>query len=131
MMAGMSKGQRDFHRMFTEHLEKVGQEKTEFQDPETDCDGLILEHKSRVTKAEALARHIWKLALGYTERVGKEEEKEVEHKPDKWAIALLFNRIEGKVKTTENDATGKTTLADRVSEQRKKQLNALANESTD
>jgi len=90
-----------------------------------------------VTKAEALARWIWKAALGYFEeetiykngvKVGI---KPVIHKPDKTYIGLIYDRLEGRVAMM--DAKGgsdKASLADKVSGLGAKRVNQIAKQSS-
>ena len=95
------------------------------------------EDATMVTKAEAIARHIFKLALGYQEdeaiykngvKVGM---KPVIHKPDKWAINIIWDRLEGRVGQADAKAgSDKASLADRVSAQGKKRLGQIAKQST-
>lgn len=81
------------------------------------------------TRAEALARLVWKLAEGYTEIVNS---KEKVHAPNKDMIAIILERMEGRVPTIDaKDQKPKASVADRVSEQSKERIkNALA-ENTD
>lgn len=87
-----------------------------------------------LTKAEAVARHLWKLALGYEEtedvfdKNGKKIGiKPVRYKPNKWAINLIWDRLEGR--TGAADVRGddsKASLADRISDLGKKHMNQIA-----
>ncbi|MCK5615797.1 hypothetical protein KAR91_78765 [Candidatus Pacearchaeota archaeon] len=90
-----------------------------------------------VTKAEAIARYIWKVALGYSEDVdvvdkaGKKTGIRPEfHRPDKWAINLIWDRLEGRAGAADlKGGSDKASLADKVSEQGKKRLGQIANSS--
>ena len=90
-----------------------------------------------VTKAEAIARYIWKVALGYegTEDVydksGKKTGiKPVHYKPDKWAINMIWDRLEGRAGAADlKGGSDKASLADKVSEQGKKRLGQIAKSS--
>ncbi len=89
-----------------------------------------------LTKAEAIARHIWKLALGYSEEVEvykngvKTGIRPEFHKPDKWAIGVIWDRMEGRVGAADVKPGGdKASLADKVSAQGKKRLDQIANSS--
>lgn len=77
------------------------------------------------TRAEALARQIWKMAEGYTEIVSG---KEKIHAPSKDMIAIILERMEGRVPTIDvKDQKPKASVADRVTEQSKERIkNALA-----
>ena len=86
-----------------------------------------------ISKAEALARYIWKAAQGYKEiivSVDKKSGERTEHEkinaPDKAYVIMLYDRMEGKATNTEAVADdSKPTVGDRVSEQAKNRLNKL------
>jgi len=79
-----------------------------------------------ITKAEALARLVWKYALGWTEYDPDDPNKVVlVHKPDWRAVALLYDRIEGKVVAAIPDDKN-LTLPEKVDELAKANLNAIA-----
>ena len=90
-----------------------------------------------LTKAEAIARHIFKLALGYEEEVDVLDKagkkigiKPIRYRPDKWAINVIWDRIEGRVGAADLKAgSDKASLADKVSEQGKKRLGQIAKSS--
>lgn len=89
-----------------------------------------------VTKAEAIARHVVKSALGYYEEEDvfvkgvKTGVKNVYHKPDKSFIHLVWDRMEGRVGQADAKAgSDKASLADKVSEQGKKRLGQIAKSS--
>ncbi len=101
------------------------------------CDDPILKAKGEeavmVTKAEAIARYIWKTALGYTEEVEiykdgvKTGIRPEYHRPDKWAINMIWDRMEGRVGQADAKAgSDKASLADRVSALGKKHMNQIA-----
>ena len=79
-----------------------------------------------ISKAEKLAEVVWDRAIGYEEKTA--DGKLVVHKPEPWAINLLFDRLEGRVPISVDDKTGKT-LADKVSELGKAKLNAMLEDS--
>jgi hypothetical protein len=76
-----------------------------------------------ISKAERLAEVVWERALGFDEKTA--DGHLIPHKPEQWAISLLFDRLEGRVPVAIDDRTGKT-LADKVTELGVKRLNALA-----
>lgn len=77
-----------------------------------------------ITKAEALARLLWKKALGFAEMVMKEgSPKEVKNPPEAWAIQLIYERLEGKVANTAPEEAGKITAAEKVSELARSRIN--------
>jgi hypothetical protein len=81
-----------------------------------------------VTREQALADMIWKLALGWTE-VQRDEEgnaKKVIHPPVAWAMQYLFERIEGKAPQAITEDGGGIKAADRVRELAKDRINGLA-----
>lgn len=84
-----------------------------------------------VSKAEALARLMWKRALGYTEiKVGDGGIKtEVIHLPDRTMMAMIFDRMEGRAPLMNPDKKDRRTIADKVSEQGKKRSNKIAESS--
>jgi len=105
------------------------------------CDDPVIKAKGEeavmLTKAEAIARYIFKLALGYQEdediykngvKVGM---RPVIHRPDKWAIGVIWDRMEGRV--GQADAKGgsdKASLADKVSGLGAKRVNQIAKQSS-
>ena len=90
-----------------------------------------------LTKAEAIARYIWKVALGFEEEVDVLDKngkkigiKSVRYWPDKWAINMIWDRMEGRVGAADVKAgSDKATLAEKVSEQGKKRLGQIAKSS--
>ena len=105
------------------------------------CDDPVIKAKGEeavmLTKAEAIARYIWKTALGWEESVDvldKQGKKigirpEV-HRPDKWAINMIWDRMEGRVGQADaKTGSDKASLADKVSEQGKKRLSQIAKSS--
>ena len=83
------------------------------------------------SKAEALARLVWKKALGYTEqKVIKGDLTDVNYPPDRTMIALLWDRMEGRAPLMNPDKKDRRSIADRVSEQGKKRSNKIAESST-
>jgi len=90
------------------------------------------EEDGMLTKGECLAMLLWRKALGYTEKVVDDEgnEKEIFHKPEAWAIQLVYDRMEGKVpQAVTDDETRSVKVKDEVSELAKSRLNAIAAES--
>lgn len=82
------------------------------------------------SKAEALARLVWKKALGYTEqKVIKGELIDINYPPDRTMISLLWDRMEGRTPLMNPEKGNKRTIADKVSEQGKKRSNKIADSS--
>ena len=101
------------------------------------CDDPILKAKGEdavmVTKAEAIARYIWKVALGWEEEVEIYKDgvkvgiRPEHHRPDKWAINMIWDRMEGRVGAADLKAgSDKASLADRVTALGKKHMNQIA-----
>ena len=84
-----------------------------------------------ITRAEMLAMVVWKKALGWTDPAKKQGDvvlvKEVIHKPESWAIQLIYERIEGKAPQAVPDAKGRLTAAEKVGELARSKFNAEAN----
>ncbi len=102
-------------RLLSEHLRKIAQEETEFViHPDGD---------RMVSKAEALARLMFKLALGYEEI--KDGGKVVVHNPSAGMIALIWDRVEGRSVPLVGDGKQGRTLPNKVSEESKNRLNRM------
>lgn len=106
-----------------------------------ECDDPVIKARGEdavmVTKAEAVARYIWMVALGYEETIdvydndGKKTGiKPMRHKPDKWAINMIWDRMEGRAGAADLKGSGdKASLADNVSNAGKKRLEQIAKSS--
>lgn len=100
-------------RLLSHHLRVIAQEATEMNN-----------EGDMISKAESLARTMFKLALG-----SKEVDKhgvEIISVPDRGMIALIWDRIEGKAAPTDAADDKKMTLPKKVSAENKKRLNLLA-----
>jgi len=110
-------------QLLSRFLKEIANEKTELvRDPETGEDRLA-------TKAEALARLIWQMALGWREAVKTKKGvmEEIIHHPDKAMIHMIFDRLEGRIPyTTVSGDKKKIPVSQRMSEESKKRINALA-----
>ena len=104
-------------RLLSAFIRQIAEEQTELvKDPGTGEDRMA-------SKAEALARLIWKKALGYTEqRVDGNTLTDVTHHADKYLMGLLFDRIEGKAPLMVGEGDSKITVSERVSELGKKRI---------
>lgn len=101
-------------RQLTKHLREFA------ADIETmDDDG------NMITRGEALALLIWRKALGSESRDPKTNEITV-HKPEAWAIQLIYERIEGKAPMALVDDRAQLSVAEKVSELVRKRLNKQA-----
>jgi len=103
-------------------LREIAEEETEVvKDPDTGEDRMA-------TKAEALVRLMWKMALGYKEEtfVG-DIRKTIVYPPNKTMINRIYERIEGKVPNTlEKDPRKKRlSVSERMAEETKKRLNSI------
>ena len=111
-------------QLLSRFLRDIAAEKTEVA--KVDGDDVM------VTKAEAIARLMWQMALGFTEqRVEGNGLVDIHHAPDRAMISLVFDRIEGKAAPMA-EIGKKRTIADKVSEQGKKRIEKagqLANET--
>ncbi len=103
-------------------LREIAQEGTEF-DNRPDGGGMI-------TKAEALARLMWKMALGHTTKVEVADKGIIEtiHAPDRGMIQLIWDRIEGRATPVNDNLHNKRKLPAKVSDANKDRLNNMAKE---
>jgi len=97
--------------------------------------GPAIDDSRMITKAEALARYIFKAALGYKETVEVIDKKtgrvighkEIIHPPDKVYVTMLYDRMEGRVPTVEvKETSKKATASDRVSKLTIGMINSIA-----
>lgn len=80
-----------------------------------------------ITKAEALARVLWKRALGGEDIVTRAGVKVSEYKPpEAWAIQLIYERLEGKVANASVEETTRLTAAERVSDLARERINKMS-----
>ncbi len=105
-------------QLLSGYLRKIAQEESEFR-KENDLD-----EGSMITKAEALARLMFKLALGWEEDDVKTGKKKV-HNPSAGMIALIWDRIEGRSVPLVGDGGQGRTLPKKVSEESKNRLNRM------
>ncbi len=112
-------------RLLSEYLRRIAQEQTEFiKGPDGDV---------MVSKAEALARLMFKLALGWEEDDVKTGKKKI-HNPSAGMIALIWDRIEGRSVPLAGDDRQSRALPKKVSEESVRRLNQQAtngNETAD
>lgn len=81
-----------------------------------------------VTREHAIADLVWKMALGYTEKIRDlttGQWKEVYRPPVAWAMELVWDRREGKVAQAQTEDVGKIKAADKVRDLARTRLNAL------
>jgi hypothetical protein len=104
----------------TNHLRELAAEAHDW----TEAEGVL-------TKGEALARLLWRTALGWTEKKVDDEgtEQVVTHAPAAWAIQLVYDRMEGKTPVAVEENEQRLTAAERVSDLAKGRLNALTEQT--
>ena len=104
-------------RQLTQHLRELAAQAHDWS-----------EEDGAITKGEALARLLWKKALGYKEVKVDDEgnEKEEWRPPESWAIQLVYDRMEGKTPQAVTEDETRITAAEQVSELAKNRLTALA-----
>ncbi len=110
-------------KLITHFIREVSKEETEHL---RDENGVIDDKMS--TKAEALARLLWRMALGKSEFKEDPDSRgtiELPRNPNKGAMVQIIERLEGKVPAAINDDSGKRSVADRVTEQGTKRINAI------
>jgi hypothetical protein len=111
--------------MLSEFIRKISQEETEFVKGESGDDKMA-------TKAEALARVVWDMALGWVEEVdvfkdgAKVGVAKKKHPPAQWAINLVYDRAEGKAAQAGDTGEKKSDVSDRISQRTKDRVNKLA-----
>lgn len=104
-------------RQLTKHLRELAAEAYTFGDDD-----------SLITRGEALADLLWKKALGYTEIQKKDDGSKVEiyHKPESWAMQLIWDRMEGKAPIAIPDEKGRQTVATKVDELERSRINSMS-----
>ena len=107
-------------KILTDAINEIAKEETEFIKSEDGEDIMV-------SKAVALARLIWKSALGYTvttiEGITAEE---IVHPPSLAHQNILLDRMAGKAATSEPPkGDKKSKLADKVSEEAVKRINKI------
>jgi len=104
-------------KILSQFLRMIAEEKTErVNDPE--------QGDRIASKAEALARIMWKFALGYSE-IDPKTGADKTHKPDKSMIRLLYDRIEGRVPDSAHGKSDTRDVAAKVTELGKQRINAV------
>ncbi len=104
-------------KLLSTFIRQIAEEVTEVVvDPVTGEDRMA-------TKAEGLARLMWKKALGYKEtNIVEGSPVDTTYHADKFMMGMLFDRMEGRAPVTVGDSDGKMTTAERVSELGKKRI---------
>ena len=118
-------------RILNTLLRKISEEPTEFWADITESGD-----DRFITKAEAMVRTVYKLALGYREEFETTDKDGCVVKgtrmvpPDRHMLAMIWDRMEGRVGTYEELNERKAKIADRVSEQGARRI-AVAGGITD
>lgn len=81
-----------------------------------------------LTRAQQLAEHVWRLALGWDETVvnphtGKKEL--IKHPPVPWAMQYMFERLEGKAPIAVQEENHGIKAVDKVRQLTVDRLNSL------
>lgn len=108
-------------KLLSSFIRQIAEEETEFvKDPENVEDKMV-------TKAEALARLIWKRALGYKETKENNDGTSTDYvyASDKGCMSLIFDRMEGKAPAALDEGDEKLTVAEKISEQGRKRVNKV------
>jgi len=107
------------------HLAKIGEEMETVSDDGTP-----------ITKEEALARLLYKKALGYTEQRTVEDEYgnksmvEDYHPPENWALQAIWDRREGRPTPSQSDSDKKgMSAAEKVRELAQKRMKKITQAS--
>ena len=103
--------------LLSKFLRSISEEETELT---KNADG----EDKMVSKAEAMARLMYNMALGYTETTTTDEGKEFKtyHSPDRALMALILDRVDGKAQS-QADSTTKQSIPDKVTEQGVNRIN--------
>lgn len=127
----MSKRSRFNNRELTNKLRELA---SEVHDVQLDEGGEAVV----TTKGEALGEMLFQKALGHTETVieedpdtpGRAVERKVVHKPEAWAIQLIYDRLEGKTPQALPEKDGGLTAAQKVRELAIARVNRMTAEAT-
>jgi hypothetical protein len=107
-------------RLLSKFIRQIAEEETEF------VKGKGSEDDRMLTKAEALARKMWRLALGYDEIVVTDEgSKTIVHLPDLKMAAIIMDRLEGRCGTVQEDEVTRPNTASKITEQGQKRIAAI------
>jgi hypothetical protein len=106
-------------RLLSKILRMVGEEETELLLGESPTDD-----DRMVTKYEAMARKMWRQALGYEETIVYDDgpSKKVMHQPDMKVAKELMDRVEGRAPTAVEDSDTRPSTAKRVTDEGLKRI---------
>lgn len=87
--------------------------------------------KGQLTRAEALARLLWDMALGVVKTVDMDTGKILVGyaPPDKHAMDVIMDRMEGRVGTFEDEKKKSESIPDKISRKNKNRINKLSKKS--
>jgi hypothetical protein len=108
-------------RLLSRFIREIAEE-TEF------VKGEGAEDDRMVSKAEQLARKMWRIAEGYDEIVITNDEigtKTIVHPPDHKMMTILLDRIEGRCGTVQEDEVTRPTASSKITDQGKKRIAAI------
>lgn len=119
-----------FKEIFNHKIKEISSEITEFvaNDPSNPEAGLRM-----ASKAEKLCRNLWQEALGWTEVTESPDgdRKQIIHKPSKWAIQEIMNRVDGRTVAAVSAEDNTATMADNVRRTAIDLANAAAKKAID
>lgn len=106
-------------RLVSTFLRSVAQEKIAVE---------VTEGESKlITRAEALARQLWKMALGkFVKHVDMKTGTIYYEAPDKHAMDIVIDRMEGRVGTLEDEQNKDETIPDKISRKNKQKISKIA-----
>lgn len=128
-MGRKAKGNKHGHKtkagmLLSKFIKDIADEETEFIKDDERGDRMA-------TKAEALARTIWKLALGYDEKLkkvkkdGVEVEATIPHGPNSTYVGIILDRTEGRAPLITDGKDGKLNIPDRISQEGVNRVNSI------
>lgn len=85
------------------------------------CDETTDDRGNPLTKGQAIAQLLFKKALGYTEII---EGESVYHRPESWAIQLIFERTEGRAPLSVAEPPQQMSAGEKVGELARTRLNS-------
>lgn len=119
-----SKKKQRAGQILSSMLRDIAEEKTEL--------GGTVDDPKMISKGEALARLIWKRGLGWTEQKSTTDGLvDIEHQPDRVYVAILLDRLEGRVAAVEAGGKEKRKVSDKMGEQSKKRINSISKDATE
>jgi len=113
--------------LLSKYIKEIADEATELLKKEDTGE----DEDRMATKAEALARTIWKLASGFDEVIvkidkdGKRTETTKRHGPNSTYVGIVLDRTEGRAPLLASDKDAGIAIADRVSAEGKNRINNI------